>query len=245
MYLTLSKRFEISLSYRWCRPDWPEDKNRDVYGRLAGGEHGFGANMTAFFVFTGPVDEKTGMIINVTIVKERIKKLMAARYDHKFLNRDTPPFTEIAPTPENIVRALFDDAKILFDDVPAELIACHLDIPPDAAATAFACGHKTSDGFVGVGPRLEGLLTGYQPTAKPYAPIASVLEAAKRKGKATGIVVTCRISHATPAGFASHIHDRGLDNDITEQMVYNNIDVVFGGGARHLIDGDGNRPFGG
>ncbi len=104
-----------------------------------------------------------------------------------------------------------------------------------AAATAFACGHKTSDGFVGVGPRLEGLLSGYEPTAEPYAPIASVLEAAKSKDMATGIVVTCRISHATPAGFASHVSSRAWDNDIIEQMVYNNIDVVFGGGARHLI----------
>ncbi len=104
-----------------------------------------------------------------------------------------------------------------------------------AAATAFACGHKTSDGFVGVGPRLEGLLSGYKPTAEPYTPIASVLEAAKSKDMATGIVVTCRISHATPAGFASHVSSRAWDNDIIEQMVYNNIDVVFGGGARHLI----------
>ncbi|MBN1932264.1 MAG: alkaline phosphatase [Desulfobacterales bacterium] len=107
-----------------------------------------------------------------------------------------------------------------------------------AAATAFACGHKTSDGFVGVGPSLEGLLSGYEPTADPYTPIASVLEAAKIKGMATGIVVTCRISHATPAGFASHVSSRAWDNDITEQMVYNNIDVVFGGGARHLIPED-------
>lgn len=110
-------------------------------------------------------------------------------------------------------------------------------IIPDsaAAATAFACGHKTSDGFVGVGPRRDTLLTGYLPTAKPYAPIVSVLEAAKQLGKSTGIAVTCRISHATPAGFASHVESRDLENEITEQMVYNNIDVVFGGGARHLI----------
>jgi alkaline phosphatase len=107
-----------------------------------------------------------------------------------------------------------------------------------AAATAFACGHKTSDGFIGVGPRTDTLLTGFQASAKPYAPIASVLEAAKGKGMSTGIVVTCRISHATPAGFASHVHDRDQDNEITEQMVYNNIDVVFGGGARHLIPKD-------
>ncbi len=104
-----------------------------------------------------------------------------------------------------------------------------------AAATAFATGHKTTARFLGVGPRTEDLLTGFVPTAKPYAPIASILEAAKRSGKAVGIVATSRVTHATPAAFASHIHDRGMDNEIMEHMVYNNVDVVFGGGARHLI----------
>lgn len=110
-------------------------------------------------------------------------------------------------------------------------------IIPDsaAAATAFATGHKTSDGFVGVGPRTENLLTGFVPTAAPYAPVASILEAAKLTGKAIGIVSTSRVTHATPAGFAAHIFSRDLENDIMEHMVYDNVDVVFGGGARHLI----------
>ena len=104
-----------------------------------------------------------------------------------------------------------------------------------AAATAFATGHKTTVRFLGVGPRTDDLLTGFEPTAEPYAPVASILEAAKLKGMATGIAVTSRVTHATPAAFACHIEDRGWDNDIMEHMVYENIDVVFGGGARHLI----------
>ena len=109
-------------------------------------------------------------------------------------------------------------------------------IPGSAAAgTAFATGHKTTARFLGIGPRTDDLLTGFVPTADPYAPVASVLEAAKRKGKAVGIISTSRVTHATPAAFACHIDDRGKDNDIMEHMVYNNVDVVFGGGARHLI----------
>jgi alkaline phosphatase len=113
-----------------------------------------------------------------------------------------------------------------------------------AAATAFATGHKTTVRFLGVGPRTSDLLPSVEPTADPYAPIASVLEAAKLDGKATGLVATSRISHATPAAFACHIEDRGWDNDIIEHMVYNNINVVFGGGARHLISNDYTTTFG-
>jgi len=140
MYLVLSKRFEISLSYRYYRPDWSEEKNRETFGRWAGGEHGFGGNPVAYFVFSGQVKADTGMIINVTIVKERINELLSARYDHKFLNRDTPPFDKIVPTPENIVVELFRDAEGLFNDVPARLAACHLVMSPRDAATAYADG---------------------------------------------------------------------------------------------------------
>lgn len=104
-----------------------------------------------------------------------------------------------------------------------------------AAATAFATGHKTTARFLGVGPRTDDLLSTFTPTADPYVPVASVLEGAKMYGKSTGLIATSRITHATPAGYACHIEDRGMDNEIMEHMVYNNVDVVFGGGARHLI----------
>ncbi len=115
-----------------------------------------------------------------------------------------------------------------------------------AAATAFATGHKTSGGFLSVGPAIETLLTGLVPTAEPFAPVATVLEAAKLRGLSTGLVATSRISHATPAAFAAHVHDRGLENDIMEQMVYQDIDVVFGGGGRNLVPiGDTYATFSG
>ncbi|MFZ5981923.1 MAG: 6-carboxytetrahydropterin synthase [Candidatus Zixiibacteriota bacterium] len=140
MHLVLSKRFELSLSYRYYRPDWTEEKNFEAFGPWVGGEHGYGGNPTAYFVFTGPVEADTGMIINVTLVKQRINELLTARYDHKFLNRDTPPFDKIVPTPENMARELFRDASGLFHDTSARLVACHLEMSPYDAATAYADG---------------------------------------------------------------------------------------------------------
>jgi alkaline phosphatase len=111
-----------------------------------------------------------------------------------------------------------------------------------AAATAFATGFKTSVRFLGVGPsetapngNYLGFLPIFTPRVTPFAPVESILEVAKRNNKATGLVATSRITHATPAAYACHIDDRGKDNEIMEHMVYQDIDVVFGGGARHLI----------
>ena len=103
------------------------------------------------------------------------------------------------------------------------------------ASTAFATGHKSTNGFIGVGPRTTDLLTGFTPDAAPYVPLATVLEASKLQGKSTGLVATSTVSHATPAGYAAHNYNRNDELDIIEQMVYNNIDVVFGGGASELF----------
>ena len=105
------------------------------------------------------------------------------------------------------------------------------------AATAVTTGYKSTDKFIGVGPRPDNLLSNMPPVPAdmPYKPLATVLEGAKLLGKATGLVATSTISHATPASFGSHVPNRSMENDIMEQLVYQGIDVVFGGGKRHLL----------
>lgn len=66
-------------------------------------------------------------------------------------------------------------------------------------------------------------------------PVANVLEGAKRTGRATGIVATAEIQHATPAGFSAHHVNRKHFDVIAEQQVYQNIDVVLGGGKAALL----------
>ena len=104
-----------------------------------------------------------------------------------------------------------------------------------AAATAFATGHKTTSGSLSVGPELKDILPIYKSEATPFYPLATILEGAKQNGKSTGLVVTSTICHATPGGFSSHVPHRMMYDDIMEQIVYQDIDVAFGGGARHLL----------
>ncbi|MBN1694027.1 alkaline phosphatase [candidate division WOR-3 bacterium] len=106
-----------------------------------------------------------------------------------------------------------------------------------AAVTAFATGYKTTGGFLSVGPRAEDVLTTFEHPGPEmeYHPLATVLEGAKLQGKSTGLVATSNISHATPAGFACHVDNRNNYNEIMEQMVYENIDVAFGGGKSYLL----------
>lgn len=92
-----------------------------------------------------------------------------------------------------------------------------------AAATAMATGHKTKTGFLSV-----------LPDEMDRAPAATVLEGAKLRGKSTGLVVTCNLQHATPAAFAAHYPRRSDYEAICEQMVYNQVDVLLGGGLKYF-----------
>ncbi len=66
-------------------------------------------------------------------------------------------------------------------------------------------------------------------------PVETVLEKAKRLGKATGLVSDTRITHATPAAFASHQPHRSLENEIAVDLLENGVDVLLSGGLRNWI----------
>ncbi len=66
-------------------------------------------------------------------------------------------------------------------------------------------------------------------------PAETVLERAKKAGKATGLVSDTRLTHATPASFAAHRPHRSLENQIAEDMLATEVDVMLSGGLRHWI----------
>jgi alkaline phosphatase len=117
-----------------------------------------------------------------------------------------------------------------------------------AAATAFATGFKTWEGpekarCISMQP--DSLLIPVPRELDPaqqWRPAATVLEAARLQGKAVGLVSTCRSSHATPAAYAGHWHDRNDELILMEQLVYQNLDIVFGGGYSYLVAGHTEIP---
>jgi 6-pyruvoyltetrahydropterin/6-carboxytetrahydropterin synthase len=140
MYLTISKRFEFSSSHRYWVPGWSDEQNRRFYGPRAGSTHGYGNNFTLFTVFHGDVEPHSGMVINVTTIKERVNDILSARYDHKFLNADTALFQECPPTPENIALWLLHDVKSAFQGESAQPVVCHLMESDCTSATAYSDG---------------------------------------------------------------------------------------------------------
>ncbi len=104
-----------------------------------------------------------------------------------------------------------------------------------AAATAFATGVKTANGTIGAAPPQNAAFRPADLPYAPYQPLATVLEGAKRSGRAVGVVATVGVWEATPAAFAAHAVSRNADEDIMEQMVHQDLDVVLGGGRQLLL----------
>lgn len=95
-----------------------------------------------------------------------------------------------------------------------------------SAGTAFATGHKTYN---------AGISVSNEDVAKPFA---SIIEAAESSGKATGLVTTARITHATPAVYASHVRSRDNESAIASQYLESGVDVLMGGGKQFFVTKD-------
>ena len=92
MLLTVSKRLEFSASRRLFVESWSAEQNRAVFGPETFARYGTGRNYVAFFVFSGNVNSKTGMLVNISEIKKRVGAVLHAKFDHKFLTKIIPRF---------------------------------------------------------------------------------------------------------------------------------------------------------
>lgn len=97
-----------------------------------------------------------------------------------------------------------------------------------SSATAIACGAQTLPEVIGLDRKGKKCRT--------------ILEWAKGLGKQTGLVTDTRLTHATPAAFASHVPHRSYENEIVPQLLEGNVDILLGGGARHWLPKDAKFP---
>lgn len=119
---------------------------------------------------------------------------------------------------------------------------------PDSAPTmtAMVTGVKTLDGVLSLD---QGVTRADCATNTSTHKLQTILETAEKAGKATGVVSTARITHATPAANYAHTPERNWEADsnqptgcavpdIARQLIEfntgNGIEVVLGGGRDYF-----------
>jgi len=105
------KRTEIfSASHRLYNPKWSDEKNKDIFGKCSH-VHGHGHNYKLEVCLCGPLDEETGMIYNLSHLKEMIQTRILDHVDHKNLNVDVPWLEGKIPTTEVLVEAIWSELE--------------------------------------------------------------------------------------------------------------------------------------
>jgi 6-pyruvoyltetrahydropterin/6-carboxytetrahydropterin synthase len=93
-----TRRFAFSAAHRYHVEGWSADENRRAFGE-AGMLHGHTYALEV--TIRGPIDARTGMVIDLGELKRIVGDLVVHRFDHTDLNAD-PLFARQVPTTENI-----------------------------------------------------------------------------------------------------------------------------------------------
>ncbi len=104
--MLITRKVEFSSSHACRQVDLSEEENLRLYGEAAN-PYGHGHNYVAEITLAGEPDPVSGMVYDLKDLKQVINDEIVEVYDHRFLNHEVPPFDQVVPTTENIVRDLW------------------------------------------------------------------------------------------------------------------------------------------
>ncbi len=110
MRVTVSRKAHFNSAHRLYRKDWSMEQNNTIFGKCNNPNY-HGHNYELIASVTGEIDQETGFVIDVKILKDIIKKEIEDAFDHKNLNLDVPEFKDLNPTAENIAVVIHQKIK--------------------------------------------------------------------------------------------------------------------------------------
>jgi 6-pyruvoyltetrahydropterin/6-carboxytetrahydropterin synthase len=99
-----TRRFAFSAGHRYHVATWSAEANERAFGRL---RVPHGHNYTLDVTVRGPIEPRTGMVIDLGELKAIVNATVVERFDHADLNAD-PLFRDRIPTTENIALAVWE-----------------------------------------------------------------------------------------------------------------------------------------
>tara|TARA_R110002051_G_scaffold117174_1_gene190792 strand:+ start:58 stop:468 length:411 start_codon:yes stop_codon:yes gene_type:complete len=110
MKVTVSRKAHFNAAHRLYRKDWSMEKNDEVFGKCNNPNY-HGHNYELIASVTGEIDQETGFVIDVKVLKDIIKTEVEDAFDHKNLNLDVTEFKDLNPTAENIAVVVYNKIK--------------------------------------------------------------------------------------------------------------------------------------
>ncbi len=110
MRVTVSRKAHFNSAHRLYRRDWSFEKNEEIFGKCNNPNY-HGHNYDLIVSVTGEIDQETGYVVDVKILKDIIKSEVEDAFDHKNLNIEVPDFENLNPTAENIAVVIYNKIK--------------------------------------------------------------------------------------------------------------------------------------
>ncbi|KAJ8413743.1 hypothetical protein AAFF_G00082500 [Aldrovandia affinis] len=103
----------FSACHRLHSKSLSDEENRKIFGKC-NNPNGHGHNYKVEVTVRGKIDRITGMVMNLTELKQHIEEAIMIPLDHKNLDEDVPYFADVVSTTENVAVYIWDSlAKLL------------------------------------------------------------------------------------------------------------------------------------
>ena len=110
MKVTVSRKAHFNAAHRLYRKDWSAEQNEAVFGKCSNPNfHGHNYDLTVSV--TGEIDQETGFVMDMKVLKDIIKEEIEEAFDHKNLNVEVEEFETLNPTAENIAVVIYNKIK--------------------------------------------------------------------------------------------------------------------------------------
>lgn len=105
----------FNAAHRLNVPQWTDEQNKAFFG-LCNNSNYHGHNYDLQVCVEGEVDEVSGYLIDMKVLKTYIDEEVIEAFDHKNLNLDVPEFADLNPTAENIVWVIWKKLRNRLED---------------------------------------------------------------------------------------------------------------------------------
>jgi len=117
--VTVTRRMRFNAAHRVFNPSLSDSENDATFGKC-NNPNWHGHNYILDVSVEGPIDDRTGFVLDLSKLKALVKREVISVVDHRNFNLDVPFMSGLIPTSENIIVAFW---KILQPAIaPAKLI---------------------------------------------------------------------------------------------------------------------------
>jgi len=100
----MTRAVDFSASLRVASPELSDEENRRLFGPRTS-QHGH--NYRLEVTIAGEPDPRTGMVMDLSLLKALLEREIVARFDHRDLNCDSDLFEKAPPTVEQVALVCF------------------------------------------------------------------------------------------------------------------------------------------